>query len=65
MKTFSLKSCVAFTSLIVVSSPLARAQVAGPGSALNLKGSPSYIKATNTVWFTGDFTVEARVFVRS
>jgi hypothetical protein len=42
-----------------------RAQVAAPGSALNLNGSTGYILATNNVWFSGDFTVEAWVFVRS
>src|SRR3954468_7304932 len=52
-------------SLLVLSSPLARAQVAGPGFALNLNGSNGYIQVTNNAWFSGDFTVEAWVYVRS
>src|ERR1041385_1589777 len=65
MKTILSKHWFVFLSLVVLSVPIARAQVAGPGSALNLNGVNGYIQATNGVWFNGDFTVEAWVYVRT
>src|SRR3954454_11556900 len=52
-------------SLIALSSNCARGQSPGPGSAVNLDGASGYAQATNGVWFSGDFTVEGWVFVRS
>jgi len=65
MNALASKCWLIVFSLILLSGPVAKAQVAGPGSALNLNGSTGYIQATNNVWFSGDFTVEAWVFVRS
>ena len=43
----------------------ARGQAYGPGYAVNLNGTNGYVQVTNGVWFSGDFTVEGWVFVRS
>ncbi len=65
MKRSSLKHWLTFFSLAVLSNSLAQAQLAGPGSALSLDGTTGFIQVTNGVWFSGDFTVEGWVFVRS
>lgn len=65
MKTLLGKLWFIFFSLLALSGPLARAQSAGPGSALNLDGASGYAQAANGVWFNGNFTVEAWVFARS
>src|SRR5436190_17858188 len=44
---------------------VAQAQSTGPGSALNLDGTSGYAQAANGVYFNGNFTIEAWVFVRS
>src|SRR5882672_10588882 len=64
MKPLLLKRCLIVFSLVLLSGPVARAQ-SGPGSALNLDGVSGYAQVTNGVWFSGDFTVEGWVFVRS
>src|SRR5258705_2226258 len=51
--------------LVMLSGLLARAQTGGPGFAPNLDGASGYAQATNGVWFNGNFTVEAWVYVRS
>ena len=64
MKPLLLKRCLIVFSLVLLSAPVARAQ-SGPGSALNLDGVSGYAQVTNGVWFSGDFTVEGWVYVRS
>src|SRR3954470_11443522 len=50
---------------LVACGPLARAQSAGPRSAVNFDGVNGYAQASNGVWFSGDFTVEGWVYARS
>jgi predicted outer membrane repeat protein len=52
---------LAFAGLV----PDARCQDFGPGSAVNLDGTDGYVQAPSGVWFSGDFTIEGWVFVRS
>jgi sugar lactone lactonase YvrE len=65
MKTLILKRWFVLSSLLVLSGPVALAQSAGPGSAVNLDGASGYAQVTNGVWFSGDFTIEGWVYVRS
>src|SRR5882762_5798414 len=65
MKKSFLERWLIFLAVAVLSRPLARAQSAGPGSALNLDGASGYVQVTNGVWFKGNFTVEGWVFARS
>src|SRR5882762_2556735 len=67
MKTlYQYGRCAILTvGLTALVATMACGQSAGPGSALNLDGATGYIKATNNVWFNGDFTIEAWVYVRS
>ncbi len=50
--------------LVLFDAP-ARAQVGGPGSALNFDGTNSYVQAPSSVWFNGNFTIEGWVYARS
>ena len=43
----------------------AQAQNNGPVNAVSLDGSSGYLTVPNAVWFSGNFTVEGWVFVRS
>src|SRR5262245_42481753 len=65
MKTLIIKRWFVLSSLLVLSGPVAIAQSTGPGSAVNLDGVSGYAQVTNGVWFSGDFTVEGWVLVRS
>jgi hypothetical protein len=65
MKTPLSKPWLIFSSIVLFSGAVARAQVAGPGSALDLDGTNGYAQAPSGVWFNGNFTVEGWVFVRS
>ena len=64
MKTYLSKHWLIFFAFAVLSGSPARAQ-AGPGSALNFDGASGYAQVANGVWFNGNFTVEAWVYVRS
>ncbi len=65
MKTLLSKPWLFLLSVVFLSCPLALAQSAGPGTALNLDGASGYAQATNGVWFNGNFTVEGWVYARS
>lgn len=52
-----------FAFLVLIFPGPARAQFAG--SALSLDGVNGYVQVTNAVWFNGNFTIEAWVYVRN
>src|SRR5436190_7116096 len=64
MRTYLSKHWLIFFAFAVLSGSPARAQ-AGPGSALNFDGASGYAKVANGVWFNGNFTIEAWVYVRN
>ncbi len=65
MKTFLSTRWLIVFSLVLFFGGTARAQMAGPGSALNFDGADGYVRVPNGVWFNGDFTIEGWVYVRS
>src|SRR3974390_1110584 len=65
MKTSLTQYRLVLAFLIALLGVSAQAQSTGPGSAVNLDGATGYIQVTNGVWFSGNFTVEGWVFVRS
>jgi hypothetical protein len=61
-----IRYCSVLCALGIFSMNLpATAQSTGPGSAVNLDGVSGYVQLPPDVWFTGNFTVEGWVNVRS
>jgi Concanavalin A-like lectin/glucanases superfamily len=65
MKMPPLRRCFALSLTLGLSLASASAQPVGPGNAVDFNGASQYAQAPSDTYFTGDFTIEGWVFLRS